>query len=74
MRGDLLLDELTQHYDLDFEIEEAGDSETVGGLIMSVLGHVAQPGDVAEVQGVRFVVEAIDGLAVSTALVHLPEE
>ncbi|MCC6453752.1 MAG: HlyC/CorC family transporter [Caldilineaceae bacterium] len=74
VRGDLILDELTQHYDLDFEIEEAEDLETVGGLIMSVLGHVAQPGDEAVVQNVRFVVEAVDGLAVSTALVYLPEE
>jgi CBS domain containing-hemolysin-like protein len=73
VRGDLLLDELTQHYDLDFEIEEAEDSETVGGLIMSLLGHLAQPGDEATVQNVRFVVEAVDGLAVSTAFVYLPE-
>jgi CBS domain containing-hemolysin-like protein len=73
VRGDLLLDELTQHYDLDFEVEEAEDSETVGGLIMSLLGHVAQPGEEAELNGVRFVVEAIDGLAISAALVHLPE-
>lgn len=72
VRGDLILDELTQHYDLDFE--DVSDSETVGGLIMSVLGHVAQPGEEAIVQGVRFVVEAIDGLAISTALVYLPEE
>ena len=74
VRGDLLLDELTQHYDIDFEIEEAEDTETVGGLIMALLGQVAQPGDVAEVQGVRFQVESVDGLAVGTALVFLPEK
>jgi CBS domain containing-hemolysin-like protein len=73
VRGDLLLDELTQHYDLDFEIEEAEDAETVGGLIMSMLGHVAQPGEEVEVAGVRFVVEAIDGLAVGSAIVFLPD-
>lgn len=69
VRGDLLLDELTQHYDLDVEDEEA---ETVGGLIMTRLGHVAQPGEVVEVQGWRFEVETLDGLAVNTALVTLP--
>jgi CBS domain containing-hemolysin-like protein len=74
VRGDLLLDELTQHYDLDFEIEEAEDAETVGGLIMSVLGQVAHPGDEVTVENVRMVVEAMDGLAVSTALLYLPEE
>jgi putative hemolysin len=73
VRGDLLLDELTQHYDIDFDTGEAEDSETVGGLIMSLLGHVAQPGDEASFDGVHFVVEAIDGLAVATALVYLPE-
>ena len=73
VRGDLLLDELTQHYDLDFEIEEAEEAETVGGLIMSVLGQVAQPGDEVMVENMRMVVESVDGLAVSTALLHLPE-
>jgi CBS domain containing-hemolysin-like protein len=72
VRGDLLLDELTQHFDLDFEIEEAENSETVGGLIMSLLGHVAQPDEEVVVDGIRFVVEAIDGLAIATALVYLP--
>ncbi len=73
VRGDLLLDELTQHFDLDFDTEEAEDLETVGGLIMSLLGHVAQPGDEATFEQVRFVVESVDGLAVETALVYLPE-
>ena len=74
VRGDLILDELRQHYDLDFDTEEAEDSETVGGLIMSLLGHVAQPGDEAILEDVHFVVETMDGLAVETALVHLPEK
>lgn len=69
VRGDLLLDELTQHYDLEFESEEA---ETVGGLIMNHLGHIAQPGEVVLYHGWRFEVESLDGLAVSTALVTLP--
>jgi CBS domain containing-hemolysin-like protein len=74
VRGDLLLDELTQHYDLDFEIEEAEDAETVGGLIMSILGQLAHPGDEVTVQGVRMVVESVEGLAVDTAILYLPEE
>jgi CBS domain containing-hemolysin-like protein len=74
VRGDLLLDELTQHYHLDFEIEEAEDAETVGGLIMSILGQLAHPDDEVTVQGVRMVVESVEGLAVSTAILYLPEE
>jgi CBS domain containing-hemolysin-like protein len=70
VRGDLLLDELTQHYDLDFESEEA---ETVGGLIMAQLGQVAQPGDSVDYEGMRLQVESVDGLAVRTALLQLPQ-
>ena len=70
VRGDLLLDEITQHYDVDFEDAEA---ETVGGLIMERLGHVAAPGEEMVYNDVVFRVESIDGLAVGTALVTLPE-
>ncbi len=69
VRGDLLLDELTQHYDLDFDTTEA---ETVGGLIMALLGQVPQPGDEVTQGGVHFVVESVDGMAVATALIFLP--
>lgn len=70
VRGDLLLDELTQHYDLNFEEEEA---ETVGGLIMAQLGHVAEPGERIVYQQTTFEVESMEGLAIATALVYLPE-
>lgn len=71
VRGDLLLDELTQHYDLEFPQAEEMDTETVGGLIMSMLGHVAQPGESVVCPGARFEVESMEGLAVLTALVYL---
>ncbi|MCC9078471.1 hemolysin family protein [Litorilinea aerophila] len=71
VRGDLLLDELTQHYGLTFDQE---DADTVGGLIMAHLGHVARPGDEVTVNGVRLVVEAVDGLAISTALLEISPE
>jgi CBS domain containing-hemolysin-like protein len=69
VRGDLLLDELTQHFDLDFEAEEA---ETVGGLIMSILGRVPQPGESVIYRRVQVQVETVEGLAVGTALITLP--
>jgi CBS domain containing-hemolysin-like protein len=69
VRGDLLLDELNQHYDLDLEEE---DVDTVGGLVMARLGHVAQPGESVTVDGVGFEVETVEGLAVRTLIVHLP--
>ncbi len=69
VRGDLLLDELTQHYDIEFPDI---DAQTVGGLIMEVLGDVARPGAMVKSNNVQFSVETVEGLAVSTAILRLP--
>lgn len=69
VRGDLLLDELHQHYDLDLDHP---DADTVAGLVMAELGRMLQAGDAVEFQGVRFVVETMLGLAVQTVIVELP--
>ena len=69
VRGNLLLDELNQHYALKLYNEEV---DTVGGLIMVALGHLAQPGERVTYDQVRFEVESMEGLAVKTALLYLP--
>lgn len=69
VRGDLLLDELDQHFDVSLE---AKDAETVGGLIMSELGRVPRKGDVITYGGLTIEVETVKGLAVNTALVEFP--
>ena len=69
VRGDLLLDELDQHFDLTFDAE---DAETVGGLIMSALGRVPQPGETVDYAGLRLEVEEVDGLAIKAVRVELP--
>lgn len=70
VRGDLLLDELKQHFGLDLEHP---DADTVGGMIMAVLGRVLRPGDEITIkEGVRFEVETVKGLAVQTVLIYLP--
>lgn len=73
VRGDLLVDELNQLCDLALQHPEA---DTVGGLVMALLGRVAQRGDRVEVDGATLEVEAVEGLAVQTVLVHLvqPED
>jgi CBS domain containing-hemolysin-like protein len=68
-RGDLLIDELNQHYELALYHEEA---DTVGGLVMAQLGHIPAVGERVVVGEVEFEVEAVEGLAVSTLLVRLP--
>ncbi len=69
VQGGLLLDELEQHYGVQLDCP---DVDTVGGLIMALLGRIPRPGDQVEWQGVRFVVETVDGRAVGTARVILP--
>ena len=69
VRGDLLLDELEQHYDIDLDTE----AETVGGLIMSELGRVPVAGDTVSVADLHVTVESVNGLAVNTAIIQLPD-
>jgi CBS domain containing-hemolysin-like protein len=61
VRGNVILEELEQLYDLDIDHE---DSNTVGGLVMAMLGRIPVEGDVAEYQGGRYTVESLDGMAV----------
>ncbi len=70
VRGDLLVEELNQFYDLALEHPEV---DSVGGLVMSLLGRVAQPGDTVEMDGIGFEVETVAGLAIQTVMVRLPE-
>jgi CBS domain containing-hemolysin-like protein len=69
VRGDLLIDELNQLYGLDLQIE---DADTVGGLVLVTLGHVPEPEESILVDGIRFSVESVEGLAVNTLIVSLP--
>jgi CBS domain containing-hemolysin-like protein len=71
VRGDVLLAELNQHYDLNLLHPEAS---TVGGMMMALLGRVLKPGDQAKLGEVEFEVESVEGLAVHTVRVRLPGE
>ncbi|MDX1436436.1 MAG: hemolysin family protein, partial [Anaerolineales bacterium] len=69
VRGDLILDELEQHFDLELAVSEV---DTVGGLVMTTLRRIPRPGDSVEHGGVKFTVETVRGLAVQTVIVRLP--
>jgi CBS domain containing-hemolysin-like protein len=69
VRGDLLIEELNQHYALALDEEIA---DTVGGLVMAALGNIPAVGEVVVIDGVRFDVETIEGRAIGTLIVHLP--
>ncbi len=55
---------LSKLLDVDFEDE---DADTLGGLILSVLGHVPQKGENVEILGWRFTVVSVDGRRVEQA-------
>lgn len=69
VRGDLLIDELNQLYELELTY---GEADTVGGLVMALLGHVPELGERVQVDGIKFEVESVEGMAVNTLLVQLP--
>jgi CBS domain containing-hemolysin-like protein len=45
-----------------------GEADTVGGRVMEELGHVPEPGETVEIDGVRVVVESVSGHAVASLL------
>ena len=69
VRGDLLLDELNQHYALDLDAEQA---DTIGGLIMESLARMPRAGDDLALGNIRIQVLEIDGFAVKKARIQLP--
>ncbi len=63
--------DLNEELDLDLP-EEGWDS--VGGLVFGTLGRVPVTGDEVEVEGVRMVVQRVDGRRIATVRMSLPPE
>jgi CBS domain containing-hemolysin-like protein len=59
----LRLDELAEVFDV--EVDENGDVDTVGGLVVELLGRLAQADDVVELGSYRLVVEEVDGVRIT---------
>ena len=71
VRGDVILDELNQLYDLDLNSE---DAYTIGGFVMALLGRIPLPKDKVTHKGIMYEVETVERLAVQSILIHFPEE
>jgi CBS domain containing-hemolysin-like protein len=70
--GDYLLEDLADYVYLG-ETEELPDVDTIGGLIMAILGRVPQPGDAVRLQNqVKLTVLAVTGLAVAQTRIEYP--
>ncbi len=63
------IDEVAEFFDIkDFDYE---DIETIGGLVVKILGRIAQVGDTVEIpeQGLKFSVQKIDGARVTRLVI-----
>jgi CBS domain containing-hemolysin-like protein len=69
--GLVRLEELGEKLDIDLEHE---DVDTVGGLIMTILGRIPLKGDTVEYKGLRFVVSAVEGHSVSRCKIYIMSE
>lgn len=69
VRGDLLLDEINQHYALDLHDKQA---DTIGGLIMDSLGRLPHAQDELTLGEVHIQVLEMDGLAVKRVRIQFP--
>ena len=63
----LRLDELAEKFDV--EVDEDGEVDTVGGLVVEQLGRLAQAGDVVEVGNYQLVVEEVEGVRITRLVV-----
>ena len=77
------IDELVEFFNLDETLFEEDDVETIGGLVVKLLGHIADVGNSVSFNGLTFTVIEIDGARITklqiykeslAELVNSPEE
>ncbi|MCD8378393.1 MAG: hemolysin family protein, partial [Candidatus Gastranaerophilales bacterium] len=61
------IDEIAEFFDIEENNFNFEDVETIGGLVVKILGRIAQVGDVVEIeeQGLKFTVQKVDGARVT---------
>ena len=69
VRGDVILEELEQHFNLVFD--ENNEAISIGGYIMSKLGSIPKPNETISTKGFNLTVEKVDGLAIISVLIEL---
>jgi CBS domain containing-hemolysin-like protein len=72
VRGDLLIEDLREDTAIDLpEEEDLPDVETVGGLVISLLGRPAHPNDRVVLNEAHFIVERVAGRAVTLVRIEV---
>ena len=64
------IDELVEFFDLNEALFEEDDVETIGGLVVKILGHIADVGDTVSFNGLTFTVVEIDGARITKLQVY----
>ncbi len=71
----LRIDEFNEFFNLEAQNEvEDEDIETIGGLVVKNLGHIAKEGDCCEVDGFSFKVVEVDGARIVKIKIICPEK
>ena len=73
--GMMRLDELANYFDISGEELEVEDVDTIGGLVVKILGKIAQVGDSVEIeeQGLKFTVQKVDGARITRLVIQKSE-
>ena len=69
------IDEIAEFFDIEEHQFDFEDVETIGGLVVKILGKIAQVGDVVEIeeQGLKFTVQKVDGARVTRLVIQREE-
>ena len=65
------IDEVAEFFDIKEDDFDFDDIETIGGLVVKILGRIAQVGDTVEIpeQGLKFSVQKVDGARVTRLVI-----
>lgn len=66
------IDEIAEFFDIEENQFDFEDVETIGGLVVKILGKLAQVGDTVEIkeQGLKFSVQKVDGARVTRLVIQ----
>lgn len=69
------MDELAEYFGLNADILEEDDVETIGGLVVKLLGRIAEVGDTVSFKGLIFTVKEVDGARITQLeIIKEPEQ
>ena len=59
------LDEMAEFFGLDEDAFEDDDVDTIGGMVVKLLGRIAQVNDTATLKNLTFIVKEIEGARIT---------